>query len=92
MRQARHLGLISEHLSNLRLVSILKISKLRFVDSDIPGNSLWARKFHPLEFQFLLESDPLKSRVLVRQIGRSPIFHRPRREDWRPTWSPSTRC
>ena len=50
-------------------VSELRISKLRFLDSNFPGNSLWAWEFHPLEIQILLESEPLKSRILVRRLG-----------------------
>ena len=34
-------------------VSMLRISKLSFVDSNIRGNSLWAWEFHPLRLRCL---------------------------------------
>ena len=34
-----------------------------------PGNPLWTWEFRPLTFKILLESDPLKSRSLVRKLA-----------------------
>ena len=37
-----------------RPVSLLRLSLLRFVDSQFSGNSLWAWEFHPLKLSFRL--------------------------------------
>ena len=39
---------VVEGSAQLRPVSILRISKLILVDSNFPGNYLWAWEFHPL--------------------------------------------
>ena len=52
----------------IRPISLLRLSLLRFVDSTLPGKSLWTWEFHPLNIKILLESDPLKSRILVRRL------------------------
>ena len=50
----------------------IRLSLLRLLDSKLPGNSLWAREFHPLKIKILLESNPLESRILMR---RSAVIH-----------------
>ena len=40
--------------SFVRPVVILRIPKLRFGDSNIPGNFLWAWEVHPLSIKILL--------------------------------------
>ena len=38
----------------LRPISLLRLSLLRFVDSRFPGNSLWTWEFHPSTLRFCL--------------------------------------
>ena len=62
----------------LRPISLLRISLLRLLDSNLPENPLWAGEFHPLtKIKILLGSNPLKSRILV---GRLAILSVPRGE------------
>ena len=52
------------------LISLPRISLLRFIDSRFPGNSLWAWEFHPLKLRLImLESNPLKSRIAVQRLA-----------------------
>ena len=53
----------------VRPISVLRWFLLRLLDSNFLGNSLWAWEFHPLEFKILLESNLLKSRILVRRLA-----------------------
>ena len=53
----------------VRPVSILRISKLRFADSDFPVNPAWAWEFHPLNIKILLELNPLRSIMLVGRLA-----------------------
>ena len=55
--------------SHLRPISPLTFSLLRLIDSSFPGNSLWAWEFHPLKIKVVLESNPLKSIMLVRRLA-----------------------
>ena len=52
-----------------RPVSILRVSKLRFVDSNSPGSPPWAWEFHPSNFKIIPGSNPLKSRISVRRLA-----------------------
>ena len=36
----------------VRPISLLRLSLLRFADSEIPGDSLWTRQFHHLNLRF----------------------------------------
>ena len=69
----------------VRPISRISLSLLRFVDSirwlELPGNSLWTWEFHPLHFNILLESNPLKSRILVRRLAVRIIVSRRRTVD-----------
>ena len=47
--------------------------KLRFVDSQILGNSRLDMRIPPLRLQILPESNPPKSRILVRRLARPPL-------------------
>ena len=58
----------------LRPISLLTLSLLRLLDSNFPGNSLWAWEFHPLRIKIMLESNPLKSRMLVWRLA---VEHEP---------------
>ena len=49
--------------------SLLSLSLLRLLDSNFPGNSLWAWAFPPLNFKSRLESNPLKSRIWVPRLA-----------------------
>ena len=53
----------------LRPVSLLRLSLLRFVDSNFPKTVPMDMRIPPLKIKFLLESDPLKSRILVRRLA-----------------------
>ena len=60
---------ISRHTPNLptKIIPILK-----FVDSNFPGDSLWAWEFHPYDaydIKIMLESNPLKSRISVQRLA-----------------------
>ena len=77
------LSLASSGRPLIRPISLLRFSLLRFVDSTIPGDSLWTWKFHPLNLR-LLDSNPPKSRILIRRLaagdaGVLPEDVRPRR-------------
>ena len=43
-------------LSAVRPISLLRLSLPRFVDSNFPGNSLWAWEFHSSNLRFCLSS------------------------------------
>ena len=51
----------SKRLERLRPISLLTLSLLTLLDSNVPGNSLWAWEFHPL-----------KSRLCSSQTLRNP--------------------
>ena len=51
----------------LRPISLLRSSLLRFADSDFPGNHT-GLGVPPRNIKIMLESNPLKSRVLVRRL------------------------
>ena len=53
-------------------VSLPRLSLLTLLDSNFPENSLWTLNFHPLTIQNMLESNPLKSRILVQRLARRP--------------------
>ena len=55
----------------LHPISLLALSLPRFVNSTFPGNFLWACGIPPLKPKILLESNPLKSRILVRRLAVS---------------------
>ena len=63
---ARALGVSSTFTPSLptRIAPIL-----RFVDSKSPGNSLMDTRTQPLKIKILLESNPLKSRILILRGG-----------------------
>ena len=43
---------------------------IRFVDSRLPGKSLWMGPgIPPLKLKMMLESNPLESRILVRRLA-----------------------
>ena len=61
---------------DVRPISPLRLSLLRFRDSKSQGNSLWDMRIPPLNIKFLLESNPLKSRILVRRSAvDGPIWN-----------------
>ena len=47
-------GSLGASVLNLRPISLLRISLLRFLDSSFPGNSLWSREYHPLILRLCL--------------------------------------
>ena len=53
----------------LRPISLLRLSLLRFVDSHFLGNSLRTGETPPLKIKILLESNPPRSRILVRRLA-----------------------
>ena len=53
----------------LRPISLLTLSLLTLLGSNFPGVPLWAWEFHPLELRSMLESNPPKSRMLVRRLA-----------------------
>ena len=57
--------------ASLRPISQMILSLLGLLDSNFPGNSLWAWEFHPLKLKIPVESNPLKSRILVRRLAVS---------------------
>ena len=52
----------------IRPISLLRLSLLRFVDSDFPEFPTDMR-IPLLEIKIMLESNPLKSRILVRRLA-----------------------
>ena len=54
----------------VRPISLLRLSLLRFVDSKLPGNSLWTWELHTFKSRFCLSLNPLKSRIFSMEIGR----------------------
>ena len=61
----------------VRPIFLLRLSLLSFVDSKYPGNSTWTWAFHTLKTKILLESNPLKSRISVIEIGRGVLSKAP---------------
>ena len=66
----------------LRTISLLILSMLRFVDSNNQRNTLWTWEFH-LKLKNKLEPNPLKSimlvrRLTVREMGGAPRNLAPR--------------
>ena len=59
-------------------VSLLRLSLLRFVDPTFPGNSPMDMRLPPLKIKIPLESNPPKSRILVRRLAHT---HRGRRDE-----------
>ena len=53
----------------LRPVSLLMLSLLRLVDSNVPGDSLMDMRIPSLHIKILNESNPLKSRILVWRLA-----------------------
>ena len=53
----------------IRPISLLRISLLRFVDSTFFLEFPMDMRIPPLKIKILLESNPLKSRVLARRLG-----------------------
>ena len=53
----------------LRPISLLRLSLLRLLDSDSPGNFPMGMRIPPLTFKIKLESNPPKSRILVRRLA-----------------------
>ena len=56
-----------------RLVSLLRLSLLRFRRLETSGKFPLGLRIPPLEIKILLESNPLKSRILVRGLAIRPI-------------------
>ena len=50
----------------IRPILLLTLRLLRLLDSKFPGNPLWAWEFPPITISIMLESNPLKSTMLVR--------------------------
>ena len=46
--------LVGQFRNPLRPISLLTLSLLRLLDSNFPGNPLWAWEFHPLELRLCL--------------------------------------
>ena len=71
--EAEHRGAAVAHASEaIRPVSLLRLSLLRFVDSKFPGNEFpVGARITPLKLKLLLESNPLKSRILARRLDVS---------------------
>ena len=67
-KSAENDGASTCHRQAIRPISLLRLSLLRFVDSKLPENPLWTWEF-PLKTKILLESNPLKSRILVRRVA-----------------------
>ena len=61
----------------VRPISLLRLSLLRLLDSDFPGNSLMGLGIPPLKLKILLESNPLISRILVRSLAVPASLLRP---------------
>ena len=55
----------------LRPISPLRSPLLRSADSKLPGDSPMDMRIPPLNIKILLESSPLKSRIVVQQGGGS---------------------
>ena len=56
-------------LAGIHPISLLRISLLRFVDSRLPGNSLWTTGVPPLKIKIMIASNPPKSKVLLRSLA-----------------------
>ena len=62
----------SHRRGTLRPISLLTLSLLTLLDSNFPGKSLgipMGLGFPPLKFKIVLESNPLKSTMLVGGLG-----------------------
>ena len=53
-----------------RFNSLLRVAPLRLADSKLPGNS--DMRTPPLKIKILLESNPQRSRTLVRSLALPP--------------------
>ena len=53
----------------IRPISLLRLSLLRFLDSKISGEFPVVMRIPPLRIKILLESNPPKSRILVRRLA-----------------------
>ena len=53
-------------------ISLLRLSLLRFVDSRFPRKFPMDMRIPPLIVKIMLESKPLKSRILVRRLAVTP--------------------
>ena len=53
---------------SIRPISLLILSLLRLLDSKFPGNYVGLR-IPPLQFKMMLESNPLKSIILVQRLA-----------------------
>ena len=61
--------------SRCRPISLLISSLLRLLDSNFPGNFLWAWELHPLNLRWCLSrTNPLKSSMLVGRSGVGHVF------------------
>ena len=69
----RHQGLSASSKVRVRPASLLRLSLLRFVDSRFPGYSQKSLRIPPLKSKIVLESNPLRSRILVRRLA-APFF------------------
>ena len=61
----------------LRTISLLRLSLLRFVDSNFPGNFPMDMRIPFRNIKIMLESDPLKFKILVRRLavhGSAPSY------------------
>ena len=58
----------------VRPTSLLRLCQLRFVDSNFRGKSPMDMRCPPLKLEILLESNPLKSRILVRRLAASRLI------------------
>ena len=53
----------------VRPISLLRISLLRLLDSSFPGKFPIDMRIPPLSINILLESNPLKSRILIQRLA-----------------------
>ena len=58
----------------VRPISLVRLPLLRFVASKLSGEFLLDMGIPPLRIQILHESDPLKSRILVRRLAAEPAW------------------
>ena len=55
-----------------RPISLLRLSLLRLLDSNFPGNPLWAWEFHPLKLRWIMFwVKPSEIHHVSTEIGRS---------------------
>ena len=60
---------VPEEPVGVRRVSLLRLSLLRFADSRFSGKTPMDMRIPPLKTKIMLESNPLKSRILVRRLA-----------------------